>query len=211
MLYIEILGFVAAGFVLTTFLMRTMLLLRIAGICGNIAFMSYGWFADLTPVIILHAILLPINVYRLFEMIRLIQATRNEAAAVSDLSWLIPYSTLARFKAGSTIFRRGESADAMYIITSGRIRLDEPEVELGKDSVFGEIGIFTVEGKRTATATCLEDCSAHMIKRATVEQMVLQNPQFAFYLIGIVTQRLADNLDQVESRLADLRLKVRTP
>lgn len=200
--YIEILGFVAAAFVLTTFLMRTMLLLRVLGICGNIAFITYGWLAGLMPVVLLHLILLPVNLYRLVELIRLVRAARNEAAAVSDLSWLIPYSTISSFKSGVAIFRRGEPADAMYIIKSGRVRLEEANVELGSDAVLGEIGLFSVEGKRTATAVCQEDCSLYTIKRRTVEQLVLQNPQFAFYLIGIVSQRLVDTLARAEARLA---------
>jgi hypothetical protein len=46
----------------------------------------------------------------------------------------------------------GEIADAMYFVSAGKVRIDELNVEIGKGSLFGEIGIFSVDRLRTATA-----------------------------------------------------------
>jgi len=198
----EIVGFVAAGLVLATFVMRTMLPLRILGIASNVAFMAYGWLQELSPVLILHAILLPVNVYRLVEMQRLVKVMENAAAAASDLSWMTPFMRAASFRAGDTVFRKGDPADAMYVLAAGRVRLTEFDVELGPGDVLGEIGVFAPQGERTATATCVDNCRMRRITRDMVRRLVLQNPHFAYYLIGIVTERLVDDLRIAEERLA---------
>lgn len=202
MQYPEMVGFVAAGLVLATFVMRTMLPLRILGIASNVAFMTYGWLQDLPPVLVLHAILLPVNVYRLVEMHRLVKVMENAAAAAADLSWMTPFMRPASFRGGDTIFRKGDPADAMYVLETGRIRLKEFDVELGPGDVLGEIGVFAPQGERTATATCVGNCRLRRITRDMVRRLVLQNPQFAYYLIGVVTERLVDNLRKAEERLA---------
>jgi hypothetical protein len=61
-------GFVAAGLVLATFCMRSMSTLRWVAIASNLAFMAYGYLGDLMPVLLLHMLLLPVNVYRLAQL-----------------------------------------------------------------------------------------------------------------------------------------------
>jgi hypothetical protein len=41
--------------------------LRLVAIASNAAFIGYGWMADLGPVLLLHALLLPVNALRLAE------------------------------------------------------------------------------------------------------------------------------------------------
>jgi hypothetical protein len=61
----DALGYAASVAVLATFLMRTMLPLRVVAIASNVLFLAYGYFAHIPPVLFLHAALLPINVLRL--------------------------------------------------------------------------------------------------------------------------------------------------
>ena len=60
----ELLGYAAAGLVLATFCMRDMLSLRVVAIASNIAFISYGALAEISPVLLLHVVLLPVNTQR---------------------------------------------------------------------------------------------------------------------------------------------------
>lgn len=64
---IDLLGYLASVLVLATFCMRGMVALRIAAIASNLAFISYGALADINPVLLLHLLLLPMNVYRLTQ------------------------------------------------------------------------------------------------------------------------------------------------
>jgi CRP/FNR family cyclic AMP-dependent transcriptional regulator len=61
----DILGYAAASAVLVSFLMRSMVPLRLVAILSNILFVSYGYLAHIHPVLLLHAALLPINIARL--------------------------------------------------------------------------------------------------------------------------------------------------
>ncbi len=62
-------GYLASGLVLATFCMRQMIPLRVIAICSNLAFFAYGLILDLKPVALLHAMLLPVNLWRLSQMI----------------------------------------------------------------------------------------------------------------------------------------------
>ena len=61
-------GFGAAGLVLATFCMRSMTMLRWVAIASNLAFIAYGYLDGLPPVLLLHILLLPVNVYRLTQL-----------------------------------------------------------------------------------------------------------------------------------------------
>lgn len=65
----DAIGFVAASLVLATFSLRSMSALRYAAIASNIAFMAYGHLGGLMPIFLLHALLLPLNVLRLAQLI----------------------------------------------------------------------------------------------------------------------------------------------
>ena len=110
--------------------MRTMIPLRLLGIASNVAFITYGYVEGLEPVLILHAILLPLNIYRLAEMIRLVREVEGAGRDPSSLAWLLPFMRPASLAAGAVLFRKGEPADVMYLLTEGRIRLEEFGVEI---------------------------------------------------------------------------------
>lgn len=57
----ELIGLSAAACVLATFCMQSMVALRAFAIASNVLFICYGATANLLPIILLHAILLPIN------------------------------------------------------------------------------------------------------------------------------------------------------
>ena len=66
----DAIGYVAAALVLLTFLMRDMRALRMVAILSNLAFITYGALNALMPVLVLHLLLLPINVFRFSETCR---------------------------------------------------------------------------------------------------------------------------------------------
>jgi len=67
-LTIDAIGFAAAGLVLATFCMRSMSALRWVALASNVTFMVYAYMAHLPPVLLLHALLLPVNAYRLTQL-----------------------------------------------------------------------------------------------------------------------------------------------
>src|ERR1700728_2001064 len=138
--WIEAAGYLASALVLATFCMKTMIPLRGAAICSNVAFIVYGFYDNVYPVLILHGILLPLNIWRAIQMLRLIR--RVEAASKGDLStdWLRPFMKEAQLKAGEIIFSRGDHADRLYMIIGGDVHLEPIDLTLNAGDLFGEIG-----------------------------------------------------------------------
>jgi hypothetical protein len=66
--FVDAIGFAAASLVLATFSMRSMIALRWVAIASNLAFIAYGYLGSLAPILLLHVLLLPINVYRLAQL-----------------------------------------------------------------------------------------------------------------------------------------------
>ena len=73
----DLLGYAASCAVLVTFLMRTMVSLRLVAITSNVLFAAFGYVQHIYPVLLLHAVLLPINLWRL----RGVQRTRFKVHA----------------------------------------------------------------------------------------------------------------------------------
>jgi len=76
----DALGYVACSLVLATFFMTSMVPLRLMAIASNLAFIAYGYEAGIVPVLVLHALLLPVNVIRLLQRTQ----CRPDAAASAD-------------------------------------------------------------------------------------------------------------------------------
>jgi CRP/FNR family transcriptional regulator, cyclic AMP receptor protein len=62
--WVELSGYVASLLVFVAFYMKTMIPLRVVAILGNVAFIIYAVGGHLYPVLILHAVLLPLNCIR---------------------------------------------------------------------------------------------------------------------------------------------------
>jgi hypothetical protein len=60
-------GYLASFLVFATFYMQKTIPLRIAAIVSNVAFIIYACSSNLTPILVLHGALLPLNLFRLAE------------------------------------------------------------------------------------------------------------------------------------------------
>ena len=193
-------GYTASLLVFVTFYMRTMIPLRIVGIASNVAFMTYGFGGRLYPVLILHAILLPLNCVRLFQMKAMITRVRDAAQGDQSMEWLIPFMRRRTWKSGEVLFRKDDAAGELYLMLSGSIRLVDVGVTIGPGTVLGEIGVFAPSGRRMDTAICETEAELGVIDNDRVLQLYYQNPTFGLYLIKLVIQRLLDNYTNLRDR-----------
>jgi hypothetical protein len=193
MTLINSVGYLASALVLLTFCMNTMLSLRVVAICSNFAFISYGVGAGLYPVLILHIILLPLNVMLLFRMLKLLR--KAKLAAATDLSprWLQPFMQPKHFKAGETIFMRGQHADLLYMIVSGEVRLPEIDQRLAVGDLFGEIGLFSLERRRTQTAMAETAVDLLWINDGALKKLCERNPGLSLYFLRLTATRMTQN------------------
>jgi CRP/FNR family cyclic AMP-dependent transcriptional regulator len=156
------------------------------------------------PVLILHAILLPLNSYRLREMLRLVKSIRNAAFGDMQTEWLRPFMARRPHKAGDVLFRRGDVADEMFIPLSGRFRLAELGVDVPFGQMVGELGFLAPGNLRTQTLECSADGDALAISYQDLRQLYFQNPEFGFYFLRLTTGRLFENLARMEEELGAL-------
>ncbi len=197
---------VAAAFVLVSTFVKTMIPLRWLAIGSNVGFVAYGAIHPSYPMLFLHAALLPINLYRLGEMVRLTE--RVKAARVEgELSgvWLKPYMRSKNMRAGTVLFRQGDLGDRLYLLAAGRVELVEIGQDLLPGQIFGEIAFFSPDRRRRMTARCAEDSTVLSIDESTVKQLYLQNPAFGFKMIELVASRFAADVDRANAELKATR------
>src|SRR5262245_13566488 len=88
----EWLGYIAAAFVFATFSMKTMVPLRIIAISSNVLFIAYGYLHPAYPVLVLHVVLLPLNYWRLWQMLTLVRETEAAHDGDLDMNWIRPFT-----------------------------------------------------------------------------------------------------------------------
>jgi CRP/FNR family cyclic AMP-dependent transcriptional regulator len=194
--YFYILAWIAAGLSVIAAFVRTMIPLRIMSVWSNVAKISYAAGMGSLPSLVEYAIMLPLNLYRLHQMRHMIRSIREAQAGDLQADWLTPFAEARTLKHGKILFRRGDKGDRLYMLVSGTIRFEEIGVEIGPGTLFGELAFFTREGTRTQTATCVTNCKVLSITEERLEELYFQNPQFGWYLIKLIAQRLHDNAER---------------
>ena len=84
----------------------------------------------------------------------------------------------------------------------GRFHLVESGIDLPIGAIVGELGMLSPGNKRTQTLECLEDGVVLSVTYRKVEELYVQNPEFGFYFLRLVSARLFQNLEKLEARLA---------
>ena len=190
---IVIAAWVAAILVFSSFFMKTMIPLRMVAITSNAAFVTYallglkyGIFGRVYPILVLHSSLLPLNVLRLRQIKRLINAV-NEAGKSETFEYLIPYMRNEMHPKGEVLFSKGDAADKLYVIEEGSVFFPELGKRLSEGAVFGEVGLFAPQSVRSLSAVCDDDCGLYTITKDKVLELYYQNPRFGFFLIRMVS------------------------
>jgi hypothetical protein len=198
-----VVGFIAAGLVIATQAMKTMVPLRIVGIVSNFAFIVHGFLSGGLPTIILHALLFPLNTYRLFGMLDLIKQVKTASAGDLNMDWLKPFMNKREIAKGEILFRKGDEAAHMFFVVSGRLHLQEIDLDVLPGAVVGELGMLAPARTRTQTLACTESGSVLTIGYDKIEELYFQNPTFGFYFLRLSSARLFQNIARLERILAE--------
>jgi CRP-like cAMP-binding protein len=154
------------------------------------------------PTLVLHGVLLPLNSYRLHQMLQLVRDVKRSVSNDLSMEWLKPFMTERQCAAGEVLFYKDEKADSMYYIVSGQFKLVESGIELPVGAIVGEFGMLSPSNTRTQTLECIEGGLILSVSYDQVEQLYVQNPAFAFYFLRLASARLFQNIDTLERRLA---------
>ncbi|MDG4649890.1 cyclic nucleotide-binding domain-containing protein [Roseibacterium sp. SDUM158017] len=192
--WIEAIGWLASILTVGTYAMNTMLPLRILAIGSSLCFFAYGFALQLWPLLAMEMLLLPINCYRLWQIVSLRgKLAAPERARRPDFSVIRTYGKSRRVAAGSVIFRRGDPVDQLYYIGSGKVLIEELGIEIEGGEIFGEIAFFTDAATRTATARCTEDAQLYEIDEKRFMRLQFEDPSFGLSVMRTVTRRIAEN------------------
>ena len=194
--------FFASIFVVATLSMRTMIPLRVFAILTNIVLLATAIPTHNYATLALHSVLLPLNVYRLHQMLQLVQDVKNSVSSDLSMEWLKPFMTERKCAAGEVLFYKDEKAEDMLYIVSGRYRLVESGIELPVGAIVGEFGMLSPSNLRTQTLECIEAGLILSVSYSKVEELYVQNPAFGFYFLRLFSSRLFQNIDTLERRLA---------
>jgi CRP/FNR family cyclic AMP-dependent transcriptional regulator len=194
---------VAGMLVIVSSFVKTMIPLRCLAIGGNLGFLIYGALHPSLILVLLHGALLPINIFRAAQMVRLTRRVRV-AAATNDFSgvWLRPYMRRRRMRKDAILFRKGEEAKRLYFLAEGQIEFVEIKQTMEAGRLFGEIAFFAPDKRRTLTARCATNCIVLQMDESTFKTLYFQNPTFGFEVVTLVAGRLIADRQRLEDRLA---------
>ena len=127
-----------------------------------------------------------------------------------QLQSIFQISSRQEFQKDAEIFKEGDSAEELYLIVSGKVRIsrqlsdlvegEEAVAVLGPRQTFGEMGVIQ-DMVRSATATAHEPCALLVIKKEPFQQLLRNDCQLAntvlWNVVKLLSSRLRTTNDQV--------------
>lgn len=93
---------------------------------------------------------------------------------------------------GAEIFREGDLADVMYVVTKGEIEVSLRGEPLGAElpgGILGEMALINAKF-RSATATAIRPSTLARIDKDQFRELIGRNPDFALHLMEVLANRL---------------------
>src|ERR1700686_2233742 len=168
---------VGAVFFVATLLTQTMVPLRVANMIGCAFFAAFGALTGTVTTFLLYLLLVPINAFRLRQMLVLVKKARSATQGDTSMEWLKPFMTERKYRKGDVLFKKDDTANEMFLTLTGKFLVTEIKVELPPGRLMGELGFLSPDNKRTATVECLEDGHVLTITYEKLLEIYFQNPQ----------------------------------
>src|ERR1700761_3031783 len=194
-----------ASFFVATLLTQTMVPLRVANMIGCFFFAIFGALTGAITTFLMYLFLIPINAWRLRQMLTLVKKARSATQGDTSMEWLKPFMTERKYRKGDILFKKDDAAHEMLLTVTGKFLVKEIGVELPPGRLMGELGFLTPDNRRTATIECIEAGHVLTITYEKLLEIYFQNPQFGYYFLVLTSQRLLENLARAESALVQLK------
>lgn len=114
-----------------------------------------------------------------------------------------------KFKPTEPVFRQGEVGIGMYIIMTGAVEIfveDKTLVtRLGPGDFFGELSLVEDNGRRTATALAVNDCTTLGFFKPDLLEIVETNPSTAIKIFQRLGEVLGKRLKETTAKLTELK------
>src|SRR6266852_4930279 len=202
----NMLALIGVIFFVATLLMQTMVPLRIANMVGCAFFVGFGALAGNVTTFLLYLLLLPINAFRLHQMLNLVKKARSATQGDTSMEWLKPFMTERKYRKGDIVCKKDDPADEMFLTVTGNFLVTEIGVELPPGRLMGELGFLSPNNRRTATVECTQDGHVLTITYEKLLEIYFKNPQFGYYFLVLTSQRLLENISRLESIIAQNKI-----
>jgi CRP-like cAMP-binding protein len=169
---------------------------------GCLFFAIFGALSGAITTFFLYLLMIPINAYRLRQMLALVKKARSATQGDMSMEWLKPFMTQRKYRKGDVLMKKGDAAHDMLLTVTGKFRVVEIDLEVPPGRLMGELGFLTPDNRRTATIECIEDGQVLTITYEKLLEIYFQNPQFGYYFLVLTSQRLLENLARAEAIIA---------
>ncbi len=197
-------GFIGAALTVASYLMKSMLPLRMVALSANVFLVVYAVQGGSWPTVALYVAMIPINLKKVVEIKKLVRAIENAKADTPVSEWLLPNMTRRAAKAGTTLWHKGDKATEMLYVESGQLKLLDYDESIGPGSLVGEIGLFAPDNRRTRTIVCATDCSLYSLSAEAMAKLYYQNPQLGYHVMRLIVARLMHDIEVASQRREDL-------
>jgi len=196
-------GFIGAALMVASYLMKSMLPLRMVALSANVFLVVYAVQGGSWPTVVLYLAMIPINVKKVLEIRKLVRAIENAKSDTHVGEWLLPHMTRRQAKAGQTLWNKGDKATEMLYVESGQLSLLEYDESIGPGSIVGEIGLFAPDNRRTRTIVCATDCTLYSLSAEGMAKLYYQNPKLGYHVMRLIVARLMHDADVANKRRED--------
>ncbi|MFG6465179.1 Crp/Fnr family transcriptional regulator [Roseateles sp. BYS87W] len=184
------LGLIGAALMLASYLMKSMLPLRVAALVACCFLVAYGALKQALPTLLLYGALIPINVKKTLQMRQLVKAIERARDDTPVSEWLLPHMHRHTVPAGTVLWRKGDAARDMLYLDRGTLRLVEYDERLHAGALVGEIGLFAPDNRRTLSLEAVDDCVVYRLSAEEMALLYYQNPKLGFHVMRLVVARL---------------------
>jgi CRP/FNR family transcriptional regulator, cyclic AMP receptor protein len=195
---ITAIGILAGALYIASQFQKDMISLRVLALASNPLYLIFCLLDTdyqitqllVMPTFLVNFILLPINAKRLLDILRLTKQIEQATVESPVTEWLLPHMHLRKHKAGEVLFRKGDVADEIVYVASGKLKLQGIDHSIGPGELIGEIGLFSAEKVRTMTVVCDTDCELYQMTDAQIYRLYYQNPKLGFFFMRLIVERL---------------------
>jgi CRP/FNR family cyclic AMP-dependent transcriptional regulator len=194
-----VLGFVGAALMLASYMMKSMLPLRVVALLACLFLVAYGALLKALPTLLLYGALIPINIKKTLQIRKLVQSIENARADTPVSEWLLPHMHRRTAKAGTVLWRKGDEAKEMLYLEQGSLKLPEYGEMLIPGALVGEIGLFAPDNRRTLTLQCETDCVLYSLNAEEMALLYFENPKLGFHVMRLIVARLMHDADKARA------------
>ncbi|MEM9576971.1 MAG: cyclic nucleotide-binding domain-containing protein [Pseudomonadota bacterium] len=191
--WVDGLSYLGSALLVLSFSMKTILPLRLAALAASAVFLLYAFSKGLWVLLALHTVLLLLNLYRIGDHRRALRRVQSTADSSVQVETLVPLMQHLHCPSGTVLFLKGDKAERIYYLGDGAVDIPEVGKTLGPGTLFGEVGLFTPDQTRTASAVCAEDCDLMVISDRDIVRHCMKDPAFGLYLTKLIAGRMAEN------------------